>query len=126
MPPKSWINLTHNGDPDFVFPGRDTKINGYPCRGGGGAEGPSTALYPSGKFKTCWLAADVVVDGIPCMHASFLSDVFTGAADTDFHENDKLKGCKLSRDTTLEGRVFNRGDRVRLDVSGKLTGSDKR
>jgi hypothetical protein len=111
VPAKSWINLNDDGSPAFVFLGHDAKINGYLCKGGGGTEGPSTALYPSGKLKTCWLAEDTLVNGVPCMHASFLGDVFGGTSELDFFESGAIKGCKLSRDFTVDGRSFHRGDR---------------
>jgi antitoxin component YwqK of YwqJK toxin-antitoxin module len=118
VPEKSIIYLEHDGTPRFVFLAHDAKVNGYVCRGGG--HDYSTALYPSGKIKTCWLAADSVVDGVPCMRAGFTADVFGGGVGTDFHENGKLKTCKLSRDFTLDGQALRQGDHIHLDTSGLL------
>jgi hypothetical protein len=123
VPTGSWINLTHNGDPDTVFLAHDTPINGYLCKGSGlpgPIEGASTALYPSGKLKTCWLASDTVVDGIGCAHASMMEDAFGGGSGTYFHENGRLQACKLSRGAVIDGHAFNQGDHIRLDASGKL------
>jgi len=118
VPEKSMIYLGHDGSPRFVFLAYDATVNGYLCRGSG--QDYSTALYPSGTLKTCWLAADSVVDGVPCMRAGFTADVFGGGVETDFYENGKLKTCKLSRDFTLDGQAFHQGDHVHLDTSGRL------
>jgi hypothetical protein len=117
-PRKSWIHLTRNGAPQFIFLAHDAQIDCYACRGGG--HDYSTALYPDGKLKTCWLAADSMVNGIPCMRAGFVADVFGGGVETDFHENGHLKGCKLSRDATIGDRTFHRGDHIRLDETGQM------
>ena len=124
VPRGSWINLSHDGDPEFVFLAHDTNVNGYLCKGGGllgPTEGASTALYPSGKLKTCWLANDTVVDSVPCAHASFWSDALGGNSGTFFHENGKLKSCQLAREFTLGDRVFHRSDHIFLDAAGRPT-----
>src|SRR5664279_4599087 len=118
VPEKSIIYLGHDGTPHFVFLAHDAKVDGYVCRGGG--HDYSTALYPSGRLKTCWLAADSVVDGVPCMRAGFTADVFGGGVATDFHEHGKLKTCKLSRDFKLDGHALRQGDHIHLDTSGLL------
>jgi len=122
IPAQSWINLNHDGSPWFVFLARDTPIHGYICKGGGPLgprEGAMTALYPGGQLNTCWLAADSVVDGIPCVHASMWADAFGGGSGTYFHENGGLKSCKLSRDAVVGDRAFRRGDRIQLDRAGR-------
>jgi hypothetical protein len=52
-PAGSWINLTRDGRPDFLFLVRDTNILDYSCRGGnrllGPTEGAMTGFYPSGS-----------------------------------------------------------------------------
>jgi hypothetical protein len=118
VPEKSMIYLAHDGSPRFVFLAHDATVVGYVCRGGG--HDYSTALYPNGRLKTCWLAADSVVDGVPCMRAGFTADVLGGGVETDFYENGKLKTCKLSRDVTIDGHAFSEGDHIHLDDSGHL------
>jgi len=121
IPAGSEIFLAPDGRPRSVFLAHDARVNGYLCRGGKRAW--STALYPSGKLKTCWLAEDTVVDGVPCMRAGFVADVFGGGAATDFQEDGRLRACKLARDFKLGDRVFRRGDHIRLDAAGKLISS---
>ena len=78
----------------------DIRILDYTCRGGGfgGPEGYTTAFYHSGTLKLCWLAGDQAVQGIPCMGAGFIADVFGGGVGAYFHENGKLRSGKLSKD----------------------------
>ena len=96
-PAGSWINLTRDGMPDFVFLVRDTNIAGYECLGGnrllGPTEGAMTGFYPSGKLKYCWLTGDREVQGVPCAG----SGMFSGKSEVDFYEDGKLKGCKLAK-----------------------------
>jgi hypothetical protein len=97
-PAGSWINLTQLGKPDFLFLVRDTDVAGYTCRGGnrvlGPTEGAMTGFYPSGKLKSCWLAADREIQGVPCAGSS----MFSGKSDVRFSESGKLQACKLAKD----------------------------
>jgi hypothetical protein len=99
-PKGSWIRLTAKGKPLYLVLSHDLQIFGYHCRGGGlgGAEGPTTAFYPSGKIRLIWLAGDQMVQGVPCLGGGFFSDFFTGGADASFYESGKLRTCKLSHD----------------------------
>jgi hypothetical protein len=117
-PEKSWINLRRQGEPWYVFLAHDAIVNGYPCRGGG--HDFSTTLYPGGELKTCWLAEDHTVDGVPCMRAGFFADAFGGGASLDFHANGSLENCRLSRDFTFRGHAFRAGGHIRLDATGKV------
>jgi hypothetical protein len=62
----------------------------------GPGEGASTALYPSGELKECFLAGDQTVQGVPCMNGGILGDGLGSGA--MFYESGKLKSCKLTRD----------------------------
>ena len=113
VPAGSEIYLTADGKPRFVFLSHDAHVGGYFCRGG--KRTWSTALYPDGKLKTCWLAADSVIDGVPCVRAGFAADVFGGGAQTEFHDDGRLAACKLARGATVGGRAYRRGDHLRLN-----------
>ncbi len=123
IPKGSWINLRHDGRPDFVFLEHDTWIGGYLCKGGGllgPTEGAMTVLYPDGKLRICWLAKDTVIEGVPCAHASMVADAFGGGSGTEFHENGRLKACKLSRNFAVGDHVFRQGDHIRLKENGDI------
>jgi len=113
VPARSIINLQQDGKPQFVLLSHDTSLLGYACKGGGPlgpGEGASTAFYPSGKLKVCWLASDQIVQGTPCKAAGgFFTAVFHhGGFDTEFYESGKLKSCTLSKDYAglRGGQVF--------------------
>lgn len=95
-PERSWIRLTPTGEPEFLVVSRDTQISGVVCRGGRSAEGYTTAFYPSGRLKGCWLAGDQNVQGIPCMGATFLRSAFRRDVCAIFYEDGRLKSCRLS------------------------------
>ena len=61
------------------------------------AEGPIVAFYPSGKLKECFLAADQLVQGVPCSHGGFWITTFSGDPSLKFHVDGKLASCKLSK-----------------------------
>jgi hypothetical protein len=119
VPAGSSIYLREDGQPFSVFLSRDTPIRGYNCRGGHG-NGYSTAFYPSGELKLCWLASDQEVDGVPCMRASFFSDVVGGTVGVHFYRDGKLQTCKVSRDVTIQGRKFSQGEHIYLDADGTV------
>ena len=95
-PAGSWITLTADGKPMFLGLSHNTPILGYTCLGGsflGPSEGASTAFYPSGKLKQCWLAGDQEVQGIPCRG----SGMFSGDSGVQFYESGKLHTCEVSK-----------------------------
>jgi hypothetical protein len=109
LPAGSILVLHGDGSLQFALLKHDTQVAGVTCKGGNGLLGPSedsmTTFYASGKLKQCWLAADQVVQGVPCMNGGFRGDAFgTGV---EFYENGKLESCKLSKGY----RTQPRGDR---------------
>jgi len=102
-PTGSIVVLHPDGTPNYLFLSHDAPVLGYICKGGGPlgpSEGATTAFYPSGKLKQCWLAEDRIIQGVPCMAAGgFLSAIFHhGGFSTNFYENGKLRSCTLSKD----------------------------
>ena len=117
----SWITLTSDGKPQFAFLRHDTRIGPVTCMGSAmGREGISTAFYPSGKLKQCSLAADQEIQGVPCVHGGFFSELSGGDASTSFYERGGLRSCRLSRAATVDGKQFARGARVELDEAGRI------
>ncbi len=111
----SWIALTPGGKPDLVFLRDDTRIGAAACMGSAmGREGSMTAFYPSGKLKECFLPADREIQGVPCVHAGFLSQLFGGSAEVQFYENGDLRSCRLSKAATVRGKPFAKGERISL------------
>jgi hypothetical protein len=113
VPSGSIIVLDPEGQPKYALLSRDWPIAGSRCRGGswlGAGEGASTAFYPNGRLKSCWLAGDQQVQGVPCKDSGgFLAAVMGHGNDrTDFYDSGKLKSCALSKDFggRKRGQVF--------------------
>lgn len=102
----------------FFFLEKPTMLNGYMCKGKG--HNWMQTIYPNGKPKLMWLEHDEVINGIPCMSASFMGDVFGGSAGVHFYENGNVAQCKLSKDFTYKGTAFKKGDKLHLDQSGNI------
>jgi len=112
---ESWITLTSDGKPDFVFLRHDTRIGPATCTGSAmGREGSTTSFYPSGKLKECFLPADQEIQGVPCVHGGFFSTLFGGDPSVHFYEDGELHACRLSKAATIRGKQFARGERVHL------------
>ena len=117
----SWITLTSDGKPEFVLLRRDTRIGPATCMGSAmGREGIMTTFFPSGKLKECFLAGDQDIEGVPCVHGGFFSELFGGSAATQFYENGGLRSCRLARAATVRGKQFSSGARVELDEAGRV------
>ena len=113
VPKGSVIVLSADGKTDYALLSADTPILSYTCKGGGPVgpgQGASTAFYPSGKLKVCWLAEDQNVQGTPCIGVDGLAtaDFHPGGIETEFYESGKLRSCTLSRDVGAlkRGQVF--------------------
>ena len=118
VPAGSWIHLTSDGQPDFIFLRHDTRIDHYTCRGRG--HNFTTAFFPSGKLKECWLADDEEIQSVPCGRGSFFGDVFGGGSGTEFYDNGKLRRCRLWKPAMVQDKRFASGARVAFDEDGRI------
>lgn len=107
----TWIRFAEDGGVVGVFP-TATEVQGYLCRGGGGAMGIQTAFYPSGKLRSFFSKKDVLVGDVLCESSLF---AFVG-----LHENGRLRECKLAQAHTFAGVLYKKGSRVVLDENGKV------
>ena len=110
IPRGSTIDLKPDGRPSFAMLQHESEVAGVKCGGGnwllGPSEGAMTSFYPSGKLRACSLAADQVVQGVPCRHddgpLGILYGLWVKHQDYDhgieFYMNGKLKSCGLSED----------------------------
>jgi hypothetical protein len=111
LPAKSTVAFEPGGTWAFVFLPGTTVLEGHRCRGGGHSY--MTEFHENGRLKLCWLEHEEVIDGVPCARATFLGEVFGGGpSGVIFHEDGKLAGCRASRDVTINGRTFRKGERV--------------
>lgn len=110
--PNSWI-LLHPEKEYFsvVFP-KDTTVQGYPCKGGGGSKGARTGFYKSGKLRSFFATRDVQIDDVDCKGSIFHS--------VQLHENGKLKSAKLAKDLNFKGETIKNGTIIHLDDQGNM------
>lgn len=92
IPAGSWIHLRPDGAPDFAFMAHDARFGSVVCRGTG-PKGFSTAVYPNGNLKVCWLQGDQTVQNVPCAGATMFNN-----AKAVFDAKGTLKTCTLSAD----------------------------
>lgn len=118
LPAGTVVVFTPEGDFDWCFLPRETRIQGHLCRGSG--HNFMTAFHPNGVLRVAWLAEDEVVDGIPCARFRFMATIFGGGGGTHFHDNGRLQSAALAEDFVIEGRSFKRYAVIELDPQGRL------
>jgi hypothetical protein len=89
-------------------------------------DGIGNSMYPTGKLKAIWLADDQDIEGVPCTSSGNIfrfgfSVLHLGTRRMAwFHENGRLRQAMLSRDITIQGHSFSKGDIVSFDTNGKI------
>ncbi len=120
--PEGSIFHFRSNDTVYCFLPQDMEVQGIFCRGGG--HDWHTGFYMNGQLALIWPARDQEIQGWPCRAASFWTEAFRGiwgSARVRFHENGRLKRCKLAEDISIGERCFNKGDIVRFDCEGRIT-----
>jgi hypothetical protein len=112
LPAGTWVYLHVDGQIDYAWLRRDTLLQGHLCRGTGYG-GWQTTFYGGGALRTCWLARDEIIDGVPCSRATFLGEV-RGGARTLFERDGRLRSCRAARDFAYGEERFRRGEQVDL------------
>jgi hypothetical protein len=90
---------------------RDTVIQGYLCRGGGGPKGIQTSFYTDGNLKSFFARGDVRIGKVKCQ-GGIIHPVI-------LYENGTLKECTLAEDFMHQGNLYTRGTNIVFDSSGK-------
>jgi hypothetical protein len=110
LPAGTTVFFNKEGEFDYCWLSRPTVIQGFECKGHG--HSTMTGFYPNGRLKYFWPPENLEVDGVPCKATGFQS--------VSLHENGRLRMCRLSRATTIQGRAFTEGEDVALDENGTL------
>lgn len=118
FPAGSRITLRPDSTLKWTFLAHDAPLEGIMCRGHG--HDYMNAFHPNGRLQVAWLADDQVVQGVPCMGATFWRDVFGRGVGVHFATNGRLIKAKVSEDITIQGHSFEKGDHVRFDSLGVL------
>ena len=113
IPAKTWGMLDKEGNIHICFFPRDTKVQGYTCRGSiMGREGIQTSFHKNGKLNHFFPRKDTEIDGILCKASVFHL--------TGLHDNGKLRNCTLAKTTTINGKEYKKGTKIKLDKDGKI------
>ena len=113
IPKGTWVQLDDGLNLRYCSFPEKTNIQGYVCNGGfGGAEGVSTAFYPSGRLKEFYSPENIVIQGIPCK-ADALSPIY-------LFEDGNLKEFTLSEAAVIKGRNMLEGQTVTLNEFGEV------
>ena len=102
----------------------NTIIQGYLI--GASNDGIATPLYPNGKLKEIWLLNDTLIDKIPCTTSGNLFKYGWHVAHlgterrVKFYDNGHLQRALLSRDVTIQGHSYKKGELIFLDKDGKI------
>ncbi len=96
FPAGSWPYFDPPGILKCVFLERDHEVQGYLLRGEG--HNYQTCFHPNGWLSFGNLKAATVVQGVPCEKSTRKLWLTKGPSGIYFHDNGRLKGCRLSRD----------------------------
>jgi hypothetical protein len=118
LPAGTRLHYDTTGALDFFWITKPALFDGLELNGTG--EGPHHLLYGSGSPRLLWLSRTQDVQGVPCRPISFWTEIIGRTSAVRFHPNGRLQECRLGRDATIQGRRFDRGERVAFDTAGVL------
>jgi hypothetical protein len=99
----TWLDLNAAGALWGAWLDRDTMLDGHRCRGDG-YKAWSVRFHTNGALAGCYLAADTIESGVPCMRGTFLREL-RGGGKTALHlfPDGRFRQCMAARDTTVDG-----------------------
>lgn len=118
LPAGTWIVLNRDGRMKLCDPSREVSIQGHPCHGGD--HGWFHFFYPSGRLESCGLAESQVIDSIPCVKATFWTEIFGGGGRTYFFEDGRLRSAKVASRIVYRGTEIKKGMHIRLKPNGDI------
>jgi hypothetical protein len=124
LPAGSRLFFDQQGKLTQFWPGTDTVIQGYFLKARD--DGAGDRLHPNGRLRAIWLVEDKEIDGIPCTSSGNIINMGWGVISLGtkrmawFYNNGRLQQALLSRDVTIQGRAFKKGDIISLTPDGKL------
>jgi hypothetical protein len=124
LPAGSRLFFDLQGKMTQFWPGTDTVIQGYFLKARD--DGAGDRLHPNGRLQAIWLVEDKEIDGIPCTSSGNIIKMGWGVISLGtkrmawFYDNGRLQQALLSRDVTIQGRAFKKGEIISLTPDGKL------
>lgn len=73
LPKNSWVRFSNTSEYIIVVFPRDTVINGFPVKGGGGSTGVQTQFYPNGKLRSFFPYKNMLVNNTSIKKSLFHS-----------------------------------------------------
>jgi hypothetical protein len=99
---------------------KDTSLDGHLCRGEGYKKW-SVRFHSNGTLSGCYLAADTVIAGVPCMRGTFLREVRGGGKTAlQLFADGKFRRCQAARDTVVDGHMIRKWQVVERDSAGSI------
>ena len=96
----------------------DSLLQGHRCKGTG-YKGWSVQFHPNGALRSCFLAHEETIQGIPCRHGSFWGEI-TGGVQTTFHDNGSLESCAVARTIRIGSTTIEKRQHVWLQPDGTV------
>lgn len=101
FPKNTCLFFNEDGILDYCWLGKNTTIQGYPCKGG---QKTQTTFHPKGKIQCCFLSRPFKIEGIYCK-ATHLAPVC-------FFADGRLKECTTEVDQEVKGRFVKAGSKL--------------
>lgn len=121
----TWITLDSLRRLEHAWLSRNTVLAGHLCKGTG-FKGYSVRFREDGSLRLCFLAEDSVIDGVPCVHGSFWTEIRGGRKSVLLvHPDGTLAGCQASRAFSANGVRYRKWDRLARDSRGAVQHVDR-
>jgi hypothetical protein len=114
FPEGSWPYFDPPGVLKCVFLSRDYKVQGYLLRGEG--HNYQTCFHPNGWLAFGNLREPTKIQGVPCGVSTFWKWMLKGPSGIRFHDNGRLRGCRLSKDVN----EFKKDQWIEIDREGNV------
>lgn len=124
LPAQSTVFFDRQGRMDGFWLHTDAAIDGHLL--GAREDGARDSLYPNGRLRAGFIAGDEEIDGVPCTSSAnpFKMGPRVISLGTQrmvrFYDNGRLQQAMVSRDVTIQGHAFKKGDLVYLTPDGEL------
>lgn len=106
----TWLRFDDTGLLFAAWLSRDSDLDGHSCRGDG-YKAYTVEFHPNGRLKLCYFRVDTVIEGIPCIHGSFWTEVRGGGRSKVWFSTDgALARCQVARAFTANGQSYARWD----------------
>ena len=114
FPAGSWPYFDPPGILKCIFLAHDYEVQGYLLRGEG--HNYQTCFHPNGWLRFGNLKEPTAIQGVPCGKSNFRLWMLKGASGVQFHDNGRLKGCRLSENI----HSFKKYEWIEVDREGNV------